>query len=78
MIEIIGDIGSNHEVSIPKKPFKKSSYPLPRDIVARILIRLGKPIINDLMRCIEGEPNEKKIEQAIDVLGHVSYTSGVD
>ncbi len=60
MIEIIGDIGSNHEVSIPKKPFKKSSYPLPRDIVARILIRLGKPIINDLMRCIEGEPNEKK------------------
>jgi hypothetical protein len=40
LIELLGRIGKNQETKIPERGFYKVSYPLPRDIAARIICRL--------------------------------------
>ena len=41
LIGLLGQIGNNQERKIPETGFYKVSYPLPRDIAARTICRLG-------------------------------------
>ncbi|MCD4721851.1 MAG: hypothetical protein K8S13_18630, partial [Desulfobacula sp.] len=41
LIGLLGQIGKNQETKIPETGFYKVSYPLPRDIAARTICRLG-------------------------------------
>ncbi len=78
LLKLLGEIGNNQEKEIPQKGFNKTSYPLPRDISARILCRMGKDIVSDLLLFLEKEKDTFQIEQAIDVIGHIIYTAKID
>jgi hypothetical protein len=41
LVGLLGRIGKNQETKIPETGFYKVSYPLPRDIAARTICRLG-------------------------------------
>lgn len=75
LIKLLGRIGSNHENALPTKGFYKQSYPLPRDIAARTLIRIGEPALALLLLVLDtGESFQ--IEQALDAIGYISLYSG--
>jgi hypothetical protein len=72
LIEYLGKVGNNQHKSLPSKPFKKKNYPLPRDIIARTICKIGKPALNPLRRCLHnGEYTQ--ILEAIDAIGFISY-----
>ena len=45
MIPYLGRIGNNQYKNIPSKPSQKKSYPLPPDIIARILSNMDSQYI---------------------------------
>ncbi|PCI27604.1 MAG: hypothetical protein COB67_08155 [SAR324 cluster bacterium] len=75
LLALLGKIGRNQETGIPQKGFNKISYPLPRDIAARILCRMGGGILPEVFAFLENERQPIELEQAIDVIGHIVYTS---
>ena len=74
LLALLGKIGQNQESEIPQKGFNKISYPLPRDIAARALCRMDGDIWAEVIEFLESEKEHFKIEQAIDVIGHIVYT----
>lgn len=78
LIELLGKIGNNHETKIPETGFYKVSYPLPRDISARTICRLGSVVILPLEKFIESSKDTKSIAQAIDAYGHIIYTNNIE
>jgi len=68
----LGSIGKNQHHNLPSKPFKKDSYPLPRDIVARILVKNGIIAVPKIIEQIE-TLSRTQILESIDVLGHISF-----
>jgi hypothetical protein len=74
LLALLGKIGQNQETEIPPKGFNKISYPLPRDIAARVLCRMNEAILAELIEFIESKREPFEIEQAIDVIGHIVYT----
>jgi hypothetical protein len=72
LIPLLGTIGKNQHCMLPSKPFKKDSYPLPRDIVARILIHCGVSVISLIIKQFYELSRDQQLE-AIDVLGHLSF-----
>jgi len=74
LLLLLGTIGHNQEKQVPKKGFSKKSYPLPRDIVARTLCRMSADIMPKLFEFIESSKDAHSLEQAIDVIGHITYT----
>jgi HEAT repeat protein len=75
LINLIGQIGNNHETELPKKYFNKNSYPLVRDMAARTLVNVGKPATPYLIEVL-GTDDEFKIQQAIDALGGIAAKTG--
>ncbi|MGF1759319.1 hypothetical protein L4D76_15525 [Photobacterium sagamiensis] len=75
LLMLLDKIGNNQETEIPRQGFNKKSYPLPRDIVARTLCRIGPTILPDIFEFIVNAETPKRLEQAIDVLGHIVYTN---
>ena len=71
LIALLGKIGSNQHRELPQKGFYKRSYPLPRDITARILIRMGLPVLEKLEPVLP-TMERNSILEAIDVIGHIS------
>ena len=77
LINLLGKIGSNQHCELPQKGFYKRSYPLPRDIAARTLIRMGLPVLNYVEPVLQtGE--RIQILEAVDVIGHISNRYGND
>ena len=52
LIKILGKVGTNQHKRAPEKKFKKDSYPLPRDIASRTLVRFGKAALNELEKTL--------------------------
>jgi hypothetical protein len=72
LIPLIGKIGENQHKEIKIVDLNKSSFPLPRDIVARIMIRIGPkvvPYLKPLFRTSE----TMLISEIIDIIGHISW-----
>lgn len=72
LIKYLGKVGNNQHRSLPNKYFNKKNYPLPRDIIARTLCKIGKSAIEELRWCLyNGEYNQ--VLEAIDAIGYISY-----
>lgn len=71
-IPYLGRIGKNQHKSLPKKPFLKKSYPLPRDIIARTICKAGESAIPLLIENIDID-NLSQTSEGIDAIGYISY-----
>ncbi len=77
LIGLLGKIGKNQETKIPETGFYKVSYPLPRDIVARTICRLGTVAILPLDKFIKSSKDINALAQAIDAYGHIVYSNKI-
>ena len=69
---MLGRIGSNQYKTVPEKDFIKKSYPLPRDIAARTLAKMGTDVLPELLNVLRGK-NPVAIREAIDAVGHICF-----
>ena len=78
LINYIGVIGKNRHKKLPKEIFKKWSYPLPRDIVIRTIVKMDQralPLLRDRLKVSEPEV----VSELLDAIGHISfYTKNTD
>lgn len=72
LIECLGKIGSNQHRTVPTTEFKKDSYPLPRDIASRILVRIGRQAIPQLLAQLEIK-DLNSLSELIDTIGHINF-----
>ncbi|SDE75568.1 HEAT repeat domain-containing protein [Cellulophaga baltica] len=72
LIECLGKIGTNQHKKIPEKEFSKDSYPLPRDIASRTLIRIGDKAIPELLTALE-TTDMIALSELIDTIGHINF-----
>jgi len=72
LIQLLGKIGNNQHTSIPETEFKKKSYPLPRDIAARTLIRIGTVVLPDLVNALKSK-DESLLSELIDAIGYICF-----
>ncbi len=72
MVKYLGDIGKNQYHSLPDKVSLKTSYPLPRDIVARSLGRMNPSILPVLLEILYSE-NPNKISEILDAIGFMVF-----
>ena len=72
LIHLLGKIGNNQYAVIPEAHFKKVSYPLPRDIAGRTLIRIGTIALPDLVEGL-GSDDLCKLSELIDVIGFICF-----
>jgi hypothetical protein len=77
LVDYLGQIGSNQHKGLPEKPFNKKNYPLPRDIIARTMCKIGKPALNVLRESIYNGTYAQQLE-AIDAIGFISYYESDD
>lgn len=73
LIPLLGTIGDNQHKEIKIADLDKKSYPLPRDIAARVLIRIGPGVFPGLRKILKDNKNRDRISEAIDVIGHVTW-----
>lgn len=74
LIPLVGKIGHNQYHALPTKLFAKKNYPLPRDIVARTIIRFGALALPQLEQVLAtGKYNQ--ITEAIDAIGYIAFYS---
>jgi len=72
LINYLGKIGKNQHQALPDKPFTKKSYPLPRDIIARVFGNIGIDALPELKSCLK-EGHKTMILEAIDAIGFISF-----
>jgi hypothetical protein len=72
LIHLLGEIGDNRHAAIPETDFKKKSYPLPRDIAGRTLIRIGTVALPDLILALKSRDGSS-ISELIDVIGFICF-----
>ncbi len=72
LIEILGKVGTNQHARVPEKEFKKDSYPLPRDIASRTLVRFGQAALNELEKVLNSR-DKKQLSETIDAIGFICF-----
>lgn len=72
LIGVLGKIGNNQYRKVPTTDFKKYNYPLPHDIAARTLIRIGPKAIPDLLKVLYSN-DLIKLSEAIDTIGYICF-----
>jgi HEAT repeat protein len=75
LVPLLGTIGTNQHTQPVIADLGKKCYPLPRDIAARILMRLGSCVLPEMERCLEEGDRTQKSE-AIDVIGYTAWNFG--
>lgn len=75
LIPLLGTIGDNQYGEIPEKAFEKSSFPLPRDIVARTIARMGREVLLHLELVLLRGKREQILE-VIDAIGFIANSTG--
>jgi hypothetical protein len=75
LVPLLGKIGKNRHLKPALVDINKKSFPLPRDIAARIIIRMGNKALPYLEKIISGRSSGSKTE-AIDAIGHIAFNSG--
>lgn len=76
LIPLLGTIGRNQHRQPSLEAFKKSSYPLPRDIVARVLARMDPTILPILTTSIH-EGARVQVLEVIDAVGFMCFYSSM-
>lgn len=71
MLPFLAKIGKNQHHS-PVSPSKKSSFPLPRDLIARSLVRMNPEIFPTLLDAATQLPNVK-LRELIDAIGYMVF-----
>lgn len=61
---------------MPKKEFFKDSYPLPRDVAGRTLIRIGKKTIPEVLTKLKIE-DKSILSELIDTIGHINFNTKI-
>jgi HEAT repeat protein len=75
LILLFGKIGKNQHRTPPEKLFEKWNYPLPRDIAARTITKIGETALNPILESI-GKMSNYSLSEAIDAIGFISFYSG--
>lgn len=75
LIDLLGKIGKNQEKELPKQYFNKKSFPLPRDLAGRTLVKIGKIATPYLIEVLNDEKiyDDLAKEQAIDTIGAIAH-----
>lgn len=72
MSKFLGMIGNNQYIKLPEKVSAKKSYPLPRDIIARVLGKMDAliyPVLDDILKTAYTE----QISEALDAIGFMVF-----
>jgi hypothetical protein len=72
LIPLIGKIGNNRHKKIDLIDIKKKSFPLPRDIVIRIIIRMGSDALS-FLECILKDGTYEQKTETVDAIGHIAF-----
>jgi len=72
MISYLGKIGSNQHLFLPQNISQKSSYPLPRDIMARTLGKMSIDILPTMLETLD-QSDTKIIREIIDTIGYMCF-----
>jgi HEAT repeat protein len=75
LIGLLGKLGNNQHYELPQKGFYKKSYPLPRDIVARTIVKIGCPALMPLEQVVL-DADRASIREAIDAIGQIAFHEG--
>lgn len=75
LLPLVGKIGNNQHKKIDLIDLRKKSYPLPRDIVTRIIIRIGPEALPYLENIMKEGTMEQKME-IVDAIGHIAFNYG--
>lgn len=75
LVPLLGIIGQNQHQQHPVRGFYKKSFPLPRDIAARTITKIGPPALTELHTLLlYGE--RKSILESLDAIGFIAFYSG--
>lgn len=72
MAAYLGRIGSNQYRKPPDRVSAKKSFPLPRDIIARSLGRMGADVFSVLRNVLLGQ-DVSQISEALDAAGYMAF-----
>ncbi len=72
LIFLLGKVGNNQYRHIPGEKFKKKNYPLPHDIAARTLGRIGSIALPDLLKVLDST-DESVMSEAVDAIGYICF-----
>lgn len=76
LLALVGKVGRNQHQTLPKELFKKWNYPLPRDIVIRTIVKIGKTALPSLVEKLDETSDPAVAAELIDAIGYISYYSG--
>jgi HEAT repeat protein len=74
LISLLGKIGDNQYHAVPDAGFYKKSYPLPRDLAARVLIRMGGAALPMLEEAVRNGERSSTLE-SVDAIGHIAFNA---
>ena len=74
LISLLGKVGGNQYRAVPDTGFYKKSYPLPRDLAARVIIRMGEEALPALEEVIWQGQRDAVLE-TVDAIGHIAFYS---